>query len=114
MTVEFKAASDQDITVMKQFGDIISQAMTVAGDPNMTHVSGIVAQKLQEAMQWFSHGVLNKPIVNAAIDAAEVAGAVTGNTTLTGVAAIAGTIEKDAEADASASASTQNTKSTTS
>lgn len=104
MTVEFKQAEPEDIAVMKQFGDIISQGMALLGDKTTNNFSSIVAQKLQEAMQWFSHGILNKPIVNAAIDAAEVAGAVTGNATLSGVAAIASEVQKDAAADANASA----------
>jgi hypothetical protein len=82
MAVEFKTPSETEATQMKEFASIVDSALTILHAPDLAHVSQIVAKKLQEALMWFSHGILNKPVVQAAVDVAEVAAEVTGNAEL--------------------------------
>lgn len=61
MAIEFKTPSESDVAMMKEFANVIDSAMTIALKPEMSHVSHDILKKLQEALFWFSHGVLNKP-----------------------------------------------------
>lgn len=61
MSIEFKTPSEADVALMKEFAQVIDAGMSVALKPEMSHVAHDILKKLQEALFWFSHGVLNKP-----------------------------------------------------
>jgi hypothetical protein len=73
MAIEFRAPSEQDIALMKEFADIVDAGLTVLGKPEIAHVASVIASKLQEALFWYQHGILNKPIAPAAAPVAPVA-----------------------------------------
>lgn len=58
--IEFKVPSEKDVEDMKEFAGVIESGMKLIDSPAMSHVSHTVAKKLQEALMWFSHGVLNR------------------------------------------------------
>ena len=93
MSIEFKTPSEAEVSSMKEFASIIDSALTVLHAPDLAHVSQIVAKKLQEALMWFSHGILNKPAVQAAVAAGEVVAEVTGNPELVAAAHLASEVE---------------------
>ncbi len=77
MAIEFKSPSEQDIEMMREFAAVVDGGLELLGKPEISHVAHVVASKLQEALMWFSHGVLNTPVVNVA---AAIAGAVAEGT----------------------------------
>jgi hypothetical protein len=104
MTITFKTPKEADVAMMKEFANIIDQALTCLGKPSLGNVAQVCASKLQEALMWFSHGVMNAPAaINTAVDVIDVAAAVTGNPALNA----AKTIVNDIKADAAAIESSQ-------
>ena len=77
MAIEFKTPEESDVNTMKEFAGIIDTALTFVDKSTLSHVSHVIASKLQEALFWFSHGVLNKPVVEGVLEvASEIANAV--------------------------------------
>lgn len=60
MTVQFKNPSDQEAALMREFGTLISNGVDMVMRHDIANIAGVVVQKLQEAMFWHSHGLLNK------------------------------------------------------
>ncbi len=73
MAIEFKSPSEIEQAAMKKFGEIIDSAFQIIAVPEMQHVAQYVAKNLQEALFWFTHGILNKPVVQAVEEIASVA-----------------------------------------
>lgn len=66
MSIEFRTPSESDIALMKEFAQVVDAGMSIALKPEMAHVAHDILKKLQEALFWFSHGVLNKPVAPVA------------------------------------------------
>lgn len=60
MTIEFKTPTPEDVAKMRDFASIIDSALSKLNTPELAQVGHVTATKLQEALMWFSHGVLNK------------------------------------------------------
>lgn len=58
--IEFKSPSVDDVALMKEFANVVDAALAHLAKPEVSNVAQIVASKLQEALMWFSHGVLNR------------------------------------------------------
>ncbi len=61
MTISFKNPSKDEISIMQEFAKIIDSAYALLNKPQVSDVASIVASKLNEALMWYSHGILNKP-----------------------------------------------------
>lgn len=61
MAIEFRNPSDEESAMMQEFGGLISQAVEMLVKHELGQFGGLVANKLQEAMLWHSHALLNKP-----------------------------------------------------
>lgn len=59
--IEFRSPTEENVAAMKEFAAIVDSGLTILAREGMSHVAAVVASKLQEALMWFSHGVLNAP-----------------------------------------------------
>lgn len=73
MSIEFKSPDESQATELKAFGEVIDAGIAILHSPDHQHVAQIVAKKLQEALMWFTHGVINRPGAQAAEEVASVA-----------------------------------------
>lgn len=62
MSIEFRSPTEDNIAMMKKFASVVDSGLEIIAKENMQHVAPVVASKLQEALMWFSHGVLNMPV----------------------------------------------------
>lgn len=98
MAIEFKTPPEKEIQTLQTFATFVDQAMTLlSSTPSLAPIAHLVAMKLQEALHWFTHGIMN-PQVNAAIEITEAVATATGNQTLNVVSTVASEIEKGVSA----------------
>lgn len=60
MTVEFRTPSETESDLMREFGVLVSNGVEMIMRHEVGNYGGVVVQKLQEAMFWHSHALLNK------------------------------------------------------
>lgn len=67
--IEFKSPKPEQVDMMKEFADVVSQALMLIEKYEINGVLVKVADKIQEAMHWFQSGVLNDAVcVKAPVD----------------------------------------------
>jgi hypothetical protein len=65
MAIEFRNPSEDESAMMQEFGVLVSQAVDLIIKHELGNFGGLIANKLQEAMLWHSHALLNKPKADA-------------------------------------------------
>lgn len=57
--VEFKTPSEQNMHDIKEFADVMSTAIELAGKTSVRPYAAKIVEKIHEAIMWHSHAVLN-------------------------------------------------------
>ncbi len=59
--IEFKSPSEEDINKMRNFAQLVDAALVFLSNHTMSEALGFAGKKLQEALMWHNHAVLNLP-----------------------------------------------------